>query len=145
MNLPRRRLTANREFLRNDLPSKGTRRSFLRALGWVTAGLGFTTAGRSDEPPIQGFEKQPVDPSVSKNWQPISDRKIRIGIVGYGFCKFGAEFGFQDHPNVEVVAVSDLFPDRCRELAKACRCSQTYPSLEKLVQDDRLEAVFVAT
>src|SRR5262249_53572256 len=69
----------------------------------------------------------------------------RLGIVGYGFCKFGAEFGFQDHPNVEVVAVSDLFPDRCRELANACRCSKTYPSLEELVQDKQIEAVFVAT
>ena len=37
---------------------------------------------------------------------------IRVGIVGYGACRFGAAFGFQDHPNVEVVAVSDLFPDR---------------------------------
>lgn len=45
-----------------------------------------------------------------KVWQPVSDRKVRVGIVGYGYCKFGAAFGFQDHPNVEIVAVSDLFP-----------------------------------
>ena len=25
--------------------------------------------------------------------------KLRVGIVGYGVQKFGAEFGFQDHPN----------------------------------------------
>jgi predicted dehydrogenase len=68
-----------------------------------------------------------------------------VGIVGYGVCKFGAEFGFQNHPNVEVVAVSDLLPDRCEGLARACRCSKTYPSLEELVKDDRIEAVFVAT
>jgi predicted dehydrogenase len=30
-------------------------------------------------------------------------------------------------------------------LAKACRCDKTYPSLEDLVKDDRIEAVFVAT
>src|SRR6185369_16720560 len=52
---------------------------------------------------------------------------------------------FQDHPNVEVVAVSDLFPDRCANLAKACRCAKTYPSLEELVKDDKVEAVFIAT
>ena len=23
-------------------------------------------------------------------WQPVSDRKIRVGIVGYGVCQFGA-------------------------------------------------------
>ena len=68
-----------------------------------------------------------------------------MGIVGYGVCQFGAAFGFQDHPNVEVVAVSDLIPDRCAALAKACRCEKTYPSLEEMVKDDRIEAVFVAT
>jgi predicted dehydrogenase len=68
-----------------------------------------------------------------------------VGLVGYGVCKFAAAFSFQDHPNVEVVAVSDLFPDRCAELAKVCRCPRTYPSLEELVKDDRIEAVFVAT
>jgi DNA-binding protein Fis len=55
---------------------------------------------------IQGFERAPVDPNASKAWKPISDRKLRVGIVGYGVCKFGADFGFQDHPNVDVVAVS---------------------------------------
>ena len=80
-----------------------------------------------------------------KVWQPVSDRKIRVGIVGYGVCQFGAAFGFQDHPNVTVAAVSDLFPDRCAALAKVCRCAKTYPSLEELVKDDSLEAVFVAT
>jgi predicted dehydrogenase len=78
-------------------------------------------------------------------WQPVSDRKIRVGIVGYGVCQFGAAFGFQDHPNVEVVAVSDLIAERCRGLAQACRCEKTYPSLEELIKDDTIEAVFVAT
>ena len=68
-----------------------------------------------------------------------------MGIVGNGACKFGSAFGFQDHPNVTVAAVSDLFPDRCSELAKACRCEKTYPSLEEMVKDDTIEAVFVAT
>ena len=49
-------------------------------------------------------------------------------------------FGFQDHPNVTVAAVSDLFPDRCAALAKECRCEKTYPSLEELVKDDTIEA-----
>ena len=65
--------------------------------------------------------------------------------MDYGLCRFGAAFSFQDHPNVEVVAVSDLFPDRCAGLVKACRCVKTYPSLEELVRDDKIEAVFVAT
>ena len=68
-----------------------------------------------------------------------------MGIVGYGVCRFGAAFSFQDHPNVEVVAVSDLFPDRCAALAQACRCEKTYPSLEEMVKDDQIEAMFIAT
>ena len=68
-----------------------------------------------------------------------------MGLVGYGLCKFAAEFEFQNHPNVEVVAVSDLFPDRCAALAQHVKCSKTYPSLEEMVKDDRIEAIFVAT
>jgi len=78
-------------------------------------------------------------------WKPVSDRKVRVGIVGYGVCRFGAEFGFQDHPNVEVVAVSDLIPERRDGLMKACRCDTSYESLEVLVRDRKIEAVFVAT
>ncbi len=122
-----------------------TRRSFLQALGLSSAALAITSKAHAQEKVIQGFEKEPTAPDASRNWKPVSDRKIRVGLVGYGVCQFGAAFGFQDHPNVEVVAVSDLIPDRCARLAKAARCAKTYPSLEELVKDDRIEAVFVAT
>jgi predicted dehydrogenase len=128
-------------------PSFGSipRRSFLETLGLGSAALAVTPAARSQDKVIQGFEKAPTSPDASKGWKPVSDRKIRVGLVGYGVCQFGAAFSFQDHPNVEVVAVSDLIPDRCAGLAKAARCDKTYPSLEELVKDDRIEAVFVAT
>jgi len=122
-----------------------SRRSFLQSVGFGAAALGLPAAGLSQEKPIPGFEETPADPNASKEWRPVSDRKVRVGIVGYGRCRFGAAFGFQDHPNVEVVAVSDLIPDRCAELAKAARCQKTYPSLEQLIEDDTIEAVFVAT
>lgn len=121
------------------------RRTFIGSLGFAAAGLGLPQNARTEEPTIPGFKRTPISPATSEGWVPISDRKIRVGIVGYGVCKFGAQFGFQDHPNVEVAAVSDLFPDRCAALAKACRCEKTYPSLEELVKDDTIEAVFVAT
>ena len=94
---------------------------------------------------IPGFDQTRTDYDATRPWQPFSDRKIRVGLVGYGVCKFAAEFDFQNHPNVEVVAVSDLFPDRREALAKHVKCSKTYPSLEEMVKDDRIEAVFVAT
>jgi len=122
-----------------------TRRSFLGTVGLGSAALALSPTARSQEKVIQGFEQAPTDANASKGWKPVSDRKIRVGLVGYGVCQFSAAFGFQAHPNVEVVAVSDLIPDRCAALAKVVGCAKTYPSLEELVKDDRIEAVFVAT
>lgn len=122
-----------------------SRRSFLKGAA-VGAGL-FNLAGvaTAADKPIQGFEDTKSNTDTAKPWVPISDRKIRFGIVGYGVCQFGAAFDLQNHPNVEVVAVSDLIPERCQGLAEACRCGKTYPSLEELVKDPTIEAVFVAT
>ena len=122
-----------------------SRRSMLHAMGAGAVALGLQTAARAKDKPIAGFEKAKTTTDTSKGWRPVSDRKVRVGLVGYGVCKFAAAFGFQDHPNVEVVAVSDLLPDRCAALAKAARCGKTYPSLEDMVKDDKIEAVFVAT
>ena len=122
-----------------------SRRSFLKSAGSGAAILGLGAAVEAaDQPKIQGFEEE-VNERTAKEWQAVSDRKIRMGIIGYGVCKFGAQFSLQHHPNVEVVAVSDLFPDRCRALAKACKCQKTYPSLEEMVKDDSIEAIFCAT
>ena len=130
----------------NDREETSTsRRSFVQVAGaGVAWGLAKLAAGDGSRQ-IQGFEEEQADPDAADGWQPVSDRRIRVGIAGFGYCGFGAEFGFQDHPNVEVVAVTDLIPDRCAELAKACRCEKTYPSCEEMIQDDRIEAVFVAT
>ncbi len=132
-----------------DQPS--SRRSFLRnvglgSLGAVAAG-GLFNAAAAQTPgkTILGEAGAVTSPRPKGVWKPVSDRKIRVGIVGYGACQFGAQFGFQDHPNVTVTAVSDLFPDRCRALAQACRCQKTYPSLEEMVKDEAIEAIFLAT
>jgi len=124
-----------------------TRRKFMggACLGAAAVGMKGLHALAAAEKPIQGFEDTQSNTDTSQTWKATTDRKVRVGIVGYGVCKFGAAFGFQNHPNVEIAAVSDLLPDRCAELAKACRCEKTYPSLEELVKDERIEAVFVAT
>jgi len=114
------------------------RRDFLEKLGQVSFGT-LVAGGLAARAGI-AQNKQ-----ASKPWEPVSDRKVRVGIVGYGVCQFGAAFGFQNHPNVEVVAVSDLIADRREALMKACRCNKSYESLEVLVKDPKIEAVFVAT
>jgi hypothetical protein len=114
------------------------RRDFLEKLGKVS--LGAVLAGGLPVEKVGARERQ-----KRKQWVPVSERKVRVGIVGYGVCRFGAAFGFQDHPNVEIVAVSDLIPERRQGLMKACRCDKSYESLEVLVKDPGIEAVFVAT
>lgn len=122
-----------------------SRRSFLKSAGLGAAGLGALSAANAQPPKIQGFEEEKTAPKKTGGWQPTTDRKVRMGIVGYGVCRFGASFSLQDHPNVELVAVSDLIPDRCKALAQVCRCEKTYPSLEEMVKDDSIEAIFCAT
>ncbi len=123
-----------------------SRRSFLKSAAFGAAALGAASTSKAADPPkIQGFEQTPGDPKTAKQWTPVSDRKIRMGIVGYGRCRFGSQFSLQNHPNVDLVAVSDLFPDRCQALAQVCKCEKTYPSLEEMVKDDSIEAIFVAT
>jgi predicted dehydrogenase len=43
------------------------------------------------------------------------------------------------------VAVSDVVPEARASLAKDCRCNREYGTLEELVRDKSVEAVFVAT
>ena len=114
------------------------RRRFLGKLG--LGSLGATMAGNFATHALAAGR-----PKSRQKWKPVSDRKIRFGIVGYGVCRFGAQFGFQNHPNVDILAVSDLVPDRRAGLMKACRCEKSYESLEVLVTDPKIEAVFVAT
>lgn len=138
--------------MKREEPNELSRRNFLHSVSGAGAFLGMSGVATADDAPknakgkvIPGFEKTKNDSSPASDWQSFSDRKIRVGIIGYGLCRFGAQFGFQNHPNVEVVAVSDLIPSRCAELAKACGCKTTYPSCEEMLKDDQVEAVFIAT
>jgi len=94
---------------------------------------------------IKGFDDTKTLVDKTKVWKPFTDRKVRVGIVGHGVCQFGLSFELQNHPNVELVAVSDLFPDRCADMAKRAQCKKTYPSLEEMVKDDSIEAIYCAT
>ena len=132
------------------------RREFIKLAGASSAALGVaavTGRAAADDVPrdaqgkiIPGFEKTGEPASeAAQDEKPVSDRKVKVGIAGYGLCQMGAAFGFQNHPNVEVVAVTDLIPSRRAGLAKACGCEKTYPSCEEMIKDDSIEAVFIAT
>src|SRR5688572_21779757 len=98
--------------MKSDKNSKSfSRRTFLGSVGAggaLALGLqsckGEDSAAKEEKKPVmQGFDETIKEEDLSKGWVSVSDRKIRVGLVGYGVSKFSAAFGFQDHPNVEVV------------------------------------------
>lgn len=108
----------NKSLIENPERTGLSRRGFLHGMGGMGAILGMEGlaghTGAAEAPKdaggkvIPGFEKRQDDPNAAKGWQPVSDRKIRGGIAGYGLCQFGAAFFYQNHPNVAVVAATDL-------------------------------------
>ena len=120
-----------------------SRRSFLAASVTVAASSLLDSAQAAEG--IPGFDRTATDYDRTTQWKPFSDRKVRVGIVGHGVCQFGLAFDLQNHPNVTLVAVSDLFPDRCANMARKAKCEKTYPSLEEMVKDDSIEAIYCAT
>lgn len=147
--------------MNNEFKSNFNRRNFIQKLGLGAAAVGaFSLTSCQDDKDlpkdsdgnvIPGFGKagnkqsnQEVAESTDV-WQSKSDRKIRVGIAGYGLCQFGATFFYQNHPNVEVVAATDLDPVRCAALAKAVGAPKTYPSCEEMIKDKSIEAIYIAT
>ncbi|MFN0118896.1 MAG: Gfo/Idh/MocA family protein [Blastocatellia bacterium] len=69
-------------------------------------------------------------------------RKIHIGIAG---GRFGLQFYWHEHPDCIVEAVTDLLPGRRAELMQTYQCAKSYPSLEEMVKDPKLDAIAVFT
>ncbi len=94
---------------------------------------------------VQGFDETVDRPEGI--WVPYSDKKVRVGIAGYGFCQFGAHFFFQNHPNVECVAAADLFKDRAEGLARSIGAKRIYLSAEEMMDKEKgnMDAIFIAT
>jgi hypothetical protein len=135
--------------MNDDQHSRISRRNFVQGVAGAGLAVGLAGSGLAQGPPrdadgkiIPGFEKTKQKTGTAET---KSDRKLRVGIAGFGLCQFGAQFGFQNHPNVEVVAVTDLDPGRCAALAKTVGAKKTYPSCEEMIKDDKIEAVFIAT
>ena len=85
-----------------------SRRGFLQGVGSAGTFLGVAgVAGHAaaaeapkdaDGKVIPGFEKTQTDPNAAKGWQPFSDRKIRVGIAGYGLCQIRSAVRFPEPP-----------------------------------------------
>lgn len=116
----------------------------------AAAGLQGCATGntRVTKPQIQGLDEESSGKTAEIKWEPFSDRKVRVGIAGEGVCCFGSAFSYQTHPNVEVVAATDLDRKKCELLQKRTGAKKTYASCEEMIRAasaDKLEAVYIAT
>ena len=76
---------------------------------FAAAGLNAVAAGKEEKKEvIQGFDETDSGAKKDAVWTPYSDRRVRVGIAGEGFCDFGSNFGYQNCPNAEVVACAEL-------------------------------------
>ncbi|SCM57255.1 Gfo/Idh/MocA family protein [Petrimonas mucosa] len=91
---------------------------------------------------VIGATAMTVAPRLAFSQSKLTKNKVRIGIIG---GRFGAGFHFHDHPDCIVEAVSDLIPERLQKLKTVYKCDKSYPSLEKLIKDPKIDAVFIAT
>jgi predicted dehydrogenase len=102
--------------------TKSSRREFLKQGSAVLAGL-----------PMVSSAALVVDTTPGK---------IHMGVVGGGF---GRSFQWHEHPDCVVEAVSDLRPERREGLMQTYQCARSYPSLETLVKDKKIDAVAIFT
>lgn len=125
-----------------------SRRGFLKTAACLGAGAAWA-GGRSSASAaekIAGFDEVNVGRLDPTPWRPFSDRRVRVGIAGEGVCSFGSAFGFQNHPNVEVVACTDLIPANRKRLQERVKAPRAYESCEEMMDREKgLEAVYIAT
>ena len=116
--------------------------------GFMGAGAALFAATELKGATIQGFDETEKSANGAAPYVPFSEKKVRVGIAGEGFCSFGSAFSYQTHPNVEVVSCTDLDPKRCKLLQERVKAQKTYPSCEEMIRhaaEDRLDAVYIAT
>ena len=133
------------EFSRRGFLGFGGSAALLAAAGCQTTGA--DVPRDADGKVIAGFDEAGNSHIDPKPWEPFSDKKVRVGIAGHGLCQFGCQFGYQNHPNVEIVACTDLDPAKCAEMQKALKAPRTFRSCEEMIKEMRgkMDAVYIAT
>ena len=117
-------------------------------IGGVLAAIATQGAAADDEKKIQGLDERGSGKLSERAWEPFSDRKVRVGIAGEGVCSFGSAFGYQNHPNAEVVACADVVPANLKRLQERVKAPKAYNSCEEMIrhaEEDKLDAIYIAT
>lgn len=82
--------------------------------------------------------------------KPINNRQIRFAWAGLGGRGFGSLECLLDMPEVDVVAVCDLYEDRCKAGSDAVlkargHAADMYSDYREMVTRDDVDAVMVTT
>lgn len=100
---------------------------------FAAAGLNAVAAGKEEKKEvIQGFDETDSGAKKDAVWTPYSDRRVRVGIAGEGFCDFGSNFGYQNCPNAEVVACAELDAGKRAKLQERVKARKAYASCEEI-------------
>ena len=70
---------------------------------------------------------------------------IRVGVVGYGYWGPNVVRNFAEVPGCQLVAVSDMRPDRLAAVRSRYPAVRTYADPNELVADRRIDAVVIVT
>ncbi len=73
----------------------------------------------------------------------MSERKLRVGVIGCGIGIFHIE-GLQQNPRAEIVAIAGLDTDRCVSLQTRFDVPRRYGDYRELLAADDIDAVTVA-
>ncbi len=74
----------------------------------------------------------------------MNKKTVRVGVVGLGMGRVHIE-GYQEHPDAEVVAITDLNEARLGEVAQKFKIPAQYTSLERMLAEETLDIVSIAT
>lgn len=73
-------------------------------------------------------------------------KKLKVGVIGAGAIAQMAHLPFyQNHPNVDLVALVDLNVDRAREIASKYNVKNIYSSAKEMFEHEVLDAVSICT
>ncbi|NOU96920.1 gfo/Idh/MocA family oxidoreductase [Paenibacillus sp. LMG 31456] len=71
--------------------------------------------------------------------------KIRVGVIGAGSISVSHLNSYQNNPNVELVAISDLHVERAQNKAEKYEIPNMYNNYNDLLADPQVEAVSICT
>ena len=63
-----------------------SRRDFFKGTLLGAGAVALGAAAQTAAPKIQGFDETNAGKLSDRPWRPVSDRKIKVGIAGYGVC-----------------------------------------------------------